>query len=338
MKQLFRFSVLVCVLFIAYSCDKTPSDDVSDVVYDPTPYDLLIPETFPILEIPADNPTTVEGIRLGRRLYYDSLLHKNQEHSCSTCHIQSKAFSSFGEVLPHINLAWNQSYLWKGDKTMSLEEVMIFEVEEFFEANLEVLQEDEVYPDMFFEAFGTKEISYKLAGYALAQFEKTMMSGNSRYDQATTLGSGVFFNDEEFNGMQLFFTEEGDCFHCHGGILFTDGLFHNNGLDANLPNGAGREFVTGNSLDRGRYKTPTLRNIELTGPYMHDGRYETLEEVIDFYSEGLHFSETIDPLMKNVHQGGVRLTEVEKAELLAFLKTLTDTSFINNPSLSDPFQ
>jgi cytochrome c peroxidase len=140
----------------------------------------------------------------------------------------------------------------------------------------------------------------------------------------------------ETRGFEIFFTEKGDCFHCHSTILFTDNEFHNNGLDSVFAdNGLFR--VTGDPNDIGKFKTPTLRNAIFTSPYMHDGRFQTLEEVIDFYSEGLKFSSTIDPLMKNVNQGGVKLTDGEKEDLLAFIKTLTDTTFINSPDLSNPF-
>jgi cytochrome c peroxidase len=136
--------------------------------------------------------------------------------------------------------------------------------------------------------------------------------------------------------LEIFNTERGDCFHCHGGILFTDNMFHNTGLDAE-PGDKGLSAVTGDPLDRGRFKTPTLRNIEVTAPYMHDGRFRTLEEVVDFYSEGVQNSPTIDPLMKFAHQGGVRLTAQERSDLIAFLKTLTDTTFLTNPAFGNPF-
>jgi cytochrome c peroxidase len=224
--------------------------------------------------------------------------------------------------------------LWNGKIQGSLEDIMLFEVQEFFKADMQRFSEDEDYSRLFFEAFGEETITYQLAANALAQFERTMISQNSVYDKVF-LGER-FFTDEEYNGYELFNTEEGDCFHCHGGILLTDNLFHNNGLDSEI-NDPGLAEITGDPLDQGKFKTPTLRNIEFTAPYMHDGRYATLEEVIDFYSEGLNYSPTVDPLMKNVHQGGIRLTEKEKQDLIAFLKTFSDTSYLVKPELSDPF-
>ena len=312
-------------------------DDIpSGPVYDPTPLEIAIPENFPILEIPADNPTTVEGVFLGRMLFYDPILHKDSTESCATCHQQALSFSKPGNIIPHINLAWSTAFLWNGAQQGSLEKVMTFESEEFFQTKLARLQRHPDYPGFFFKAFGSEEITYENIGKALAQFERTMVSGDSKYDLYLRPGLPVFLSDEEFLGYDLFFTEKGDCFHCHGGILFTDNLFHNNGLDADP--GHGLYEVSGDPEDIGRYKTPTLRNIELTAPYMHDSRFQTLEEVIDFYSEGLQQSPTVDPLMKNVHQGGVHLTEQEKGYLLAFLKTLTDTVYVNNPALGSPFE
>ena len=142
-------------------------------------------------------------------------------------------------------------------------------------------------------------------------------------------------NSLRARGWEIFFTEKGDCFHCHGSILFSNNLFHNNGLDSVFTN-YGLEDITGLQEDRGKFKTPTLRNIEFTGPYMHDGRYNSLEEVIDFYSDELKYSETIDPLMKNVHQGGLLLTTAEKADLLAFLLTLSDSTMLLDPNLAEP--
>jgi cytochrome c peroxidase len=324
------------LLFFLSGCEKDAGEKPHhDWVYAPTAYNLNIPATFPILEIPASNPTTVQGVKLGRMLYYDPILDRDSTRACADCHIQSNSFTSAGEVLPHLNLAWNTAFLWNGKVQGTLEDIMLFEVKLFFQTDLRRLQNHPEYPRLFYEAYGKDTITYELAARAISQFERTLFSSKSKYDKVLDQNSGVFLTDEELSGYEIFFTEKGDCFHCHGGILFTDNQFHNNALDAN-PEAAFSE-TTGFALDRGRFKTPTLRNIELTGPYMHDGRYTTLEEVIDFYSEGLKSSETVDPLMKNLHVGGIRLTTQEKHDLLAFLKTLTDTAYTTNPLLSSPF-
>ncbi|MCO6478971.1 MAG: cytochrome C peroxidase [Phaeodactylibacter sp.] len=325
-------------LLLAAACQKetaTPPGNENDWVYNPTPYNLEVPAFFPLLDIPSGNPMTVQGVQLGRMLFYDPALHHEGARACASCHVQEFSFSSDPEVLPHINLAWNSAFLWDGKVQGSLEDIMLFEVKDFFKADLGRLEAHPDYPRLFYEAFGEGGITYERAAMALAQFERTMASGNSKYDQVLRQEPGVFLTDQELNGYDLFFTEEGDCFHCHGGILFTDNEFHNNALDAEPEVGLGA--ITGSPFDRGRFKTPTLRNIELTGPYMHDGRYATLEEVIDFYSEGLHASPTADPLMKALPMGGKHFTGEEKSALIAFLKTLTDTSYTTNPSLSSPF-
>jgi cytochrome c peroxidase len=324
------------IFFQACKKDSENASPHPDWVYAPTPYELNLPASFPILNIPGDNKLTVEGVALGRRLYYDSMLDKNEARACASCHLQSKSFSSFAEVLPHVNLGWNNAFLWNGKVKGTLEDVMLFEVEEFFQADMRKFNNHPEYPKLFYEAFGVEEITSTHAAKALAQFVRTLVSGNSRYDKAITPGSGVFLTDEELRGYEIFNTEKGDCFHCHGGILFTDNMFHNNALDE-TPSEAGLSAITGNPFDLGKFKSPTLRNIELTAPYMHDGRYQTLEEVIDFYSEGLHYSPTVDPLMKFVHQGGIQLTAQEKSDLIAFLRMLTDTTFTTNPKFSDPF-
>lgn len=337
MKKITLPALLGFFLLALGGCEKEhfTSHPSHQWTYDPTPFELKIPAFFPILDLPADNPLTVEGVKLGRMLYYDPTLHIDSAQACASCHLQANSFTSSGEVLPHLNLGWNTAFLWNGKVQGTLEDVMLFEVKDFFKTDLDRLRKHPEYQRLFFEAFGQDTITYELAANALAQFQRTMVSSNSKYDQAIQPGNGVFLTEAELNGYDIFFSEKGDCFHCHGGILFTDNQFHNNALDANPE--AGLSEITGQPLDVGKFKTPTLRNVELTGPYMHDGRYATLEEVIDFYSEGLKASETVDPLMKNLHTGGIRLSTQEKSDLLAFLKTLTDTSYTTNPELASPF-
>ena len=286
------------------------------------------------MPIPEDNPLTEEGVALGRKLYYDPILHKNGEKACATCHIQAYSFSSDVAVLPAVNLGWSRNYLWNGSVNGTVEDIMHHEVTNFFETNTESLQNHPEYPELFSKAFGSEEITEHEIVLALSQFFRTMNSGNSRFDKF--LRSEAEFTNQEYLGYELFFTERGDCFHCHATVFMTDNLLHNNALDS-FPD-PGYFEVTGDSLDLGKFKSPTLRNIEFTAPYMHDGRYTTLEEVVEFYSTGLQKSSTVDPLMKNLSRGGVQLSDEEKAALVAFLKTLSDTEFITNPALADPGQ
>jgi cytochrome c peroxidase len=306
-----------------------------DSLQEVTPYVQTIPNHFPEMPVTADNPMTNEGVALGRRLYYDKKLHPTQSMSCSECHGQSTSFSDpVVNSLAHINIGWSDKFLWNGKIEGSLEDIMMFEVDEFFQTDLSVLNNDDEYPILFEKAFGVTTIRSKQVAYALAQFFRTLNSYNSKYDRV--LQGLATFTPEEANGYEIFFSERGDCFHCHGGALTTDNQFHNNGLDANPADG--RFSVTNNANDVGKFKTPTLRNIAFTAPYMHDGRYQTLEEVITFYSWGLEWSPTIDPLMKNVgFPGGIDLTQQDFDDLISFLHTLSDESYLTNKAISDPF-
>jgi cytochrome c peroxidase len=335
MKKKIVFLVLAISL-VLFSCKKTM--DKTDMKE--TAVVLKIPQFFPKMNIPVDNKMTVERIALGRMLYNDPILSNNGK-SCSSCHFQSKGFttevSSGTTVLPHINLGWNTNFLWKGEKQCSLEDMMMFEVNEFFGSDISKLNENEEYRLLFHQAYGVNTIVSKDVAYALAQFFRTIISGNSRYDQYRRREFPL--TASEMRGMQIFFSEKGDCFHCHAGSLFTDNDFHNIGLDSVLPIfDKGRYDVTGITSDAGKYKTPTLRNSGLRAQFMHDGRFTTLEEVVEFYNSGFHQkSPNIDPLMLLPEkENGLNLTTQEKSDLVGFLKTLTDYAFITDSSLSKP--
>ena len=347
----FATLTLVCL-----SCSNEPAEK-----YVPTPSALQIPKVFqenilnPI--IPVNNPQTLEGIALGKKLFFDPILSGNNTQACADCHTPENAFTDssrfsdgidgiFGNrnAMPLFNLAWNydENFFWDGN-TFSLEHQAFVPVTDPKEmkstwTNVEQkLQNHPEYPNLFSKAFGTSKIDSILVTKAIAQFERTLISSNSRFDKYLT-GQGTL-TPQELNGFNVFMNEtKGDCFHCHGSDknpLWTDNLFHNNGLDSN-PTDLGRGLVTGDPADNGKFKTPSLRNLAFTAPYMHDGRFETLEEVIDHYSEGLKNSSTIDPLMKKVSQGGVQLSTQDKADLKAFLLSLSDYDFINNPSFQKP--
>lgn len=291
-----------------------------------------IPAGFPPMPIPDDNPTTVEGIALGRQLYYDVRLSPTGTRACASCHLQSHAFSNptTPGVLPHINLAWSRSFLWDGDFEGTLEEAMIMEVEVFFQTDIERLRDPDL-EAMFDAAFGSREIDSHRAAYALAQFQRTLVSGDTRFDRFTE-GDETALTESERRGADLFYSERGECFHCHATRLLTDNSFHNLGLDA-VVTGTGRGAVTGRALDDGRWKTPTLRNVAVTGPYMHDDRFATLEEVIEFYSTGIVDSPSLSTLLPI---GGFQFTDDERADLLAFLRALTDDTFLADPALASP--
>lgn len=352
MKTRSFFWVLSICLFTA--CSGSGSD-VEDV-YTPISTSLHIPDLFrqkliaPL--IPNDNPLTEEGIALGKKLFFEKRLSGNNTQSCASCHSPQNSFTddrrfsdgidgAFGtrNSMPLFNLAWNFSdrFTWDG-KELGLERQALEPVRNPIEMHSlwtdveNKLQQDTEYPTLFLRAFGTTTIDSVLITKALAQFERTLISGNSKFDQF--LLGNVALTTEEQNGFDIFMDEaRGDCFHCHGSDnnpLWTDNDFHNNGLDATF-NDLGLGMITGDPNDHGKFRSPSLRNLAYTAPYMHDGRFATLEEVIDHYSEGLKPSSTIDPLMKKVNQGGVQLTAKDKADLKAFLLSLSDNNFVTNP-------
>lgn len=318
--------------------------------YNPTAYNLKIPPHFIYIPNPPilnDNPLTVEGVELGKKLYYENLLSKagpKNGLSCSSCHLQSKSFSLPNSmVLPHFNLAWSSQFLWEGKVSGSLEDVMLFEVRDFFQTDVSYLQEHNEYPKLFKKTFNEDQIDQKMVAYALAQFLRTLISGDSRVDRymqkeiaGIDIKGGPFLNQSELNGYEIFISQErGDCNHCHGDFfnpLWTDNVYRNNGLDVQPDSGLAKHTL--NVSDLGKFKTPSLRNLSLTAPYMHDGRYSTLEEVIDFYSEGVQAnSPNIDKQMFDRGSHKAYFTAEEKKDLIAFLMALTDSSFIQNPEL-----
>ena len=334
------------------SCSNSETEDE----YIPIPYSLEVPQIFQekLIEplIPTNNPLTEEGVALGKKLFFDTKLSGNNTQSCASCHNPRNAFTdetrfsdgvdgNFGtrNSMPIFNLAWNFSdrFAWDG-KELGLERQALEPVKNPIEMHsnwdevASKLQQDTQYPTLFLEAFGTSTIDSTLITKAIAQFERILISGNSKFDQH--LAGNATLTLQELNGFNVFMDEtKGDCFHCHGSDnnpLWTDNDFHNNGLDATFTD-LGLGAVTGDPNDNGKFRSPSLRNLAFTAPYMHDGRFATLEEVIDFYSEGLQISSTIDPLMKKVNQGGVQLTPQDKADLKAFLLSLTDNEFVSNP-------
>ncbi|MBU3928855.1 MAG: cytochrome-c peroxidase [Bacteroidetes bacterium] len=346
--------------------------------YEPTPYELEIPFGFPTkLNIPADNPMTVEGVELGRYLFYDGRFsgrtHPDSLMSCATCHRQERSFEAGVDhpgftggfphgitgiptphvMLPMINLVWNTTgYGWNGLLYNTNPNPDARNIEDF--VRMAALAPHEVngdttriknlfqtipgYPELFEKSFGSKTVTFVGIGKAIAQFARTLISANSKFDQY--MNGEVQLSQSELNGYMLFTTEDGgDCFHCHGGFgnpLFTTHLFYNNGKDTVFNDIRDRFAITGDPMDHGAYKATTLRNIEVTGPYMHDGRFVTLEEVIDFYSTGVLSSPSISPLMHHVNNGGVRLTPQEKVDLLNFIHTLRDDDFMTNPKFGKP--
>ena len=384
MKILYYFLFVLIVMSILFTCCKredpiSENDIKKDTAYKPTPYQINIPLYFPTqLNIPADNPMTVEGVALGRYLFYDGRIRgcsgpADSLMSCSTCHLQEHSFvcgidnprflngHPFGvtgiltphTMLPMINLVWcNTGYLWNGSvysentniykrRLEDLAWMGIYAPHEMRSDSFKskaMIQSISGYSPLFKKAFGNEEISFKKISYAIAQFVRSLISANSKFDRY--LKGEVMLTEQERAGYILFVTEQGaDCFHCHGGggnPLFTTHLFYNNGKDTVFTDVMDRFAVSGNAMDKGAYKAPSLRNVSLNGPFMHDGRFATLDEVIDFYSHHVVQSNEINPLMHHVLRGGVQLTPSQKTDLKAFIQTLHDANFLTNPVFARP--
>ncbi|UOR03799.1 cytochrome-c peroxidase [Hymenobacter aerilatus] len=362
-----RFWLAVLILAAACSPKGTMDEEEEDPIATPTPYALTLPATFPQNPtIPTDNPLTNEGVQLGRMLFYETRLSRDNTLSCGSCHQQSKAFTdgrarSLGVdgrqhprgAMSLTNLLWETTLNWDGAATTLETQARIpieneVELHQSLAVGVAKLQQTDLYPPLFLKAFGSKTITEENTLKALAQFERTLISANSRFDRYYA-GDRSVLTPDEVQGLLLFNNHPepshgiagANCFHCHGGTLFTARDFFNNGLDLSFADN-GRGQATGQAFDNGKFRAPTLRNIALTAPYMHDGRFATLEEVVDHYSDHVQRqSPNIDPNMldaSNVPFGSqVSLSATQKRQLVAFLKTLTDTTFVHDKRFANPF-
>ena len=345
-----------------YDSEANRDDGSCQYVGVNNPYELDIPSQFsqllPAPNIPSNNPLTEAGVSLGRKLFYDPILSGNNTQSCAGCHNQGNGFTDNGlqfstgidllqgnrNAMPIFNMVWNyeDTYFWDGRVAGVEAQAYVpvtdpIEMHETWPNAVAKLQADNEYPSLFNTAFGTETIDSNLVTMAIAQFERTIISGDSRFDQY--MRGEITLTPSEFAGYNVFMDEAGgDCFHCHGDVnnpLWTDNSYHNNALDATFTD-LGLGAVTGNAADNGKFKTPSLRNLGFTAPYMHDGRFATLDEVVNHYAVGLQNSATVDPLMKNVLSGGNQLNPQDRIDLKAFLLSLNDSSFIANPAYQAP--
>jgi cytochrome c peroxidase len=316
-----------------------------------TPYRFIISKFFPQPDLPKDNPLTVEGVSLGSRLFFDRRLSANNSESCATCHqprigfTENRRFSTGvgGELgnrnsMPLENLAWKKEFFWDGRAASLREQVLQpiqnpIEMHESLEHVVKKLSADANYHRLFVNAFGSPEINSDRLARALEQFLLVQVSFDSKFDRVA-LGKATFTQEEQ-RGFQLFHTEYdpyhgqygADCFHCHGGALFQSQSFANNGLDSVFRD-EGRYTTTKREGDRGKFAVPSLRNVAVTAPYMHDGRFRTLEEVVEHYCTGMKRSATLDPNLAKHPDGGIPLSASDKRALVAFLRTLTDDRFL----------
>ncbi|CAA6799529.1 MAG: Cytochrome-c peroxidase [uncultured Aureispira sp.] len=353
--------------------------DLSNIPYNPSSYTVVSPNGFPAMEHPEDNPITVQGIELGRHLFYDPILSRDSTISCSSCHDINKAFtdglakskgidnrimSRSSMSLINIGYSWIKgrayNFMWDG-RFATLEEQIIkgpienpLEMDNTWEKVETDLRQHPTYPRMFREAFGIDcydGISKELVAKAIAQFERTLNSAGSRYDEDVWVPL-VYLSNQELRGMTLFIgdaagspsTKDAECAHCHSfsknKALFARNEFSNNGLDSAqtlfdfADNGYGD--ATGNAPENGQFREVSLRNVGLTAPYMHDGRFQTLEEVVDHYATGGHYS----PNLASELTTAPTITSLDandKADIVAFLHALTDSTYFNKPEWSSPF-
>ncbi len=360
MKKIILFYIIINFVFIS-ACEHIEPEMVP--VLDTTPYVLKIGD-FPTPDLPTDNPLTIAGVQLGRMLFYEKKLSKDLSQSCADCHQQKDAFSdirrfSVGvdklegdrQAMAVMNLAWHNNGLFWDGRAATVREQSLgpiqnpIEMHETLPSVVAKLSADKKYKDQFIRAFGNDSITPLKMSLAMEQFMFTMVSTESKYDKY--LRNEASLSASEERGRKLFFTEfdptnklrGAECFHCHANANFTNDDYMNNGLDIDSQfKDLGRYKVTNLDKDKARFKVPSLRNIEHTAPYMHDGRFATLEEVIDHYNSGVKNSKTVDQLMQyNLQPGGLKLTIEEKVDLIAFLKSLSDPNFLTNASFKTPF-
>jgi len=327
------------------SCTETQSPEQS---YD---VNFTVPSNFPQPSYDfSKNPVTKEGFMLGKKLFYDGILSKDGSISCGTCHIQSSAFSQHGHDLSHgiqdrltmrntpgiQNVAWKRFFQWDGGVfNLDLFPVIPItdhnEMDETIENVLSKLRKHSQYLGMFKSAFGTEEITSERFLKALSQFQVMFISAQSKYDKVKR-NEGVSFTATEQAGYEVF---KQQCATCHAEPFFSDESFRNTGLSVKNQNDKGRALHTLNDKDVYSYIVPSLRNVMLTPPYMHDGRFETIDKVLDHYAQGMIDSPYLDPVFKQRNPVGISLSTEERTLLKSFLNTLSDTDFIRNRMLSE---
>lgn len=332
--------VFLCAVFL-FSCKKETPDDVV------APIAFVAPSHFPdpVYNF-SNNPVTHDGFELGRRLFYDTRLSADYAVSCASCHKLEAAFSDVGKPLSQgvggsfgdrnspglYNLAWHPAFMWDGG--VNHIEISSFaaithprELNMDFAVLLNRLRAIPEYQLLFEKAFGSPGIDDQRFFYAMTQFTGLMISASSKYDDY--LKGNASLSQQEISGKVLF---EQHCAACHAGVLQTDFSYRNNGLDTEFSD-AGRKLITNNPQDDGKFRVPSLRNVALTAPYMHDGRFSNLEQVLNHYTFGIQSSETLDPMLTQ----NIGLNASERAAIIAFLHTLTDVKFTQDQRFSKPF-
>ncbi len=295
------------------------------------------------------NPVTKEGFELGRKLFYDPLLSANNTISCGSCHIQTAGFTQHGHSVSHgifdrlgtrnsppiMNLAWSKTFMWDGGIfDLDLQPIAPItnhvEMDDSISNVLNRLRNSAQYPVLFNKAFGSPEINSTVFLKALSQFMVMCVSDNARYD--SVMRHQAVFTATEQAGYQVY---QQKCGSCHTEPLFTGYSFRNNGLSISTLNDRGRYAVTLLDSDQYKFKTPSLRNLDYTAPYMHDGRFFTLDAVLDHYTGQVQNTPNLDPLLQQGNRRGIDISKEERVELLAFLKTLNDKTFVTDKRFSE---
>jgi len=335
--------MLALSIALMYACSKS-EDEVSQ---QETKLAFTVPSNFPT---PAynfeDNKLSNAGFALGKKLFYDARLSADKSVSCGSCHQQFAAFTQLDHKVSHginncqgkrntpplVNLAWQKAFFWDGG-VKNIETSPLNAITDACEMGTDIqtivtfLKATAPYPDMFKQAFGSTEINSQLILKSITQFTAMLVSANSKYDQVIRKENGVAFTASEQAGYTLF---KEKCSSCHAEPFFTDFSYRSNGLDL-LSADEGRSHITSVQTDFGKFRVPTLRNIEYTSPYMHDGRFYSLDEVLNHYDSGVKAAENLDASLKN----GIPLNSTQKEQIKAFLKTLTDHEFIKNTLFSE---
>ncbi len=337
-----HFIIMIILVVGIYACNK----DIVDVPFT----GFKTPDNFPQPTYHfVTNQLTKDGFELGRKLFYDPILSANNTISCGSCHIQTAGFTQHGHSVSHgifdrlgtrnsppvMNLAWNKSFMWDGG-IFDLDLQPIAVITNHVEMNntvanvLNKLQTSSVYPALFKKAFGSDAITSNNFLKALSQFMVMCVSSNAKYD--SVMRNQSTFTPNEQAGYLLY---KQKCNSCHTEPLFTDYSFRNNGLSISMVNDMGRYNITLQDSDKYKFKVPSLRNLYYTPPYMHDGRFFTLDAVLDHYTTQVQNTPNLDSLLQKSSPLGIAITADEKIKLLVFLKTLNDKTFVTDKRFSE---
>jgi cytochrome c peroxidase len=342
MRVKYQILIVCIVYFLGVACSSSTQEIKPEELFS-------VPANFPkpVYDL-SKNPITQSGFELGRELFYDGDLSRNGSISCAECHNQNYAFTHHGHDISHgiddlrgmrnappvQNMAFYKEFFWDGG-VFDLDLFSIAPIENPVEMDeklgnvLEKLRKKQKYATLFQKAYGSKEITTERFLKALSQFMVTLVSANSRYDKYVRKEAGGTLSSEELAGLEIF---KQKCASCHAGELFTDQSYRNNGLPIYNVDDTGRHRITQTDSDKYKFKVPSLRNVAITAPYMHDGRFYSLEAVLNHYHEGVVQSVTLDNSLKK----GIQTTSDQRTKLIAFLKTLTDDQFLKDKRFAAP--